>query len=370
MVAIPAVVLAWACNQPDANTAAGPIVPVTVTGTGTATTQLAPDPTPAAPAGGLTIAAVGDWYDDDPAGGAFVTDAELTRDAIIALEPDVVLGLGDFSYDNSDPQPFFDFLAPLQAVSPIYPAFGNHDGINAGEIRRPGFYRRMVEHFGLGPFFSRDLGPIRFISINSEYPATFDGHEEQLRLVEMALEEGLADPAISLMVPFFHRSMVNPVTEQGPSPVLQEVYYPLLERHAGKIPIALQAHHHIYTRTHPVRQLPGRDDATCREEAAQRVCQADYHVVDPGEGAEPVVYREPGGIVFATVGTGGAAAQGLTPDTEYMAIRHRPVSAMEDDRGGSFGFLLLIVAPDGSSIEGQFRANSGDVLDWFRIVLD
>ena len=56
-------------------------------------------------------------------------------------------------------------------------------------------------------------------------------------------------------------------------------------------------------------------------------------------------------------------------ETDYVAVRHKPVSIMESPSGGTFGYLHLTVDRDATYVEGQFRANNGEILDWFRVTL-
>ena len=316
---------------------------------------------------GLTVAVVGDWYADDPDEGRYVEDAEQTRDAIIAAAPALVLGLGDFSYAES-PDSFFAFAAPLEATIPIYPTYGNHDGVSKGEVTCPNFYRELRDHFLIhDEWYSFDVGPVHFISINSEYPFGTAEFDLQFEDISTDLAAAYADDEVRMIIPFFHRAMVNPLSQNGPDWTLQEIVHPILDRYSSKIPLALQAHHHIYTRTHAVGYSEERDADRCQDAVGGTICESVPLLVDTGSGASPVVYR-PTGIVFVTVGTGGAYATGLTPDAPYMATRIKPSSVMDTDgEAGTFGYLRLMVAEDARSVEGEYRANNGDVLDWFRI---
>jgi len=319
---------------------------------------------------GLTVAALGDWYANDPDQGRYVQDAEQTRDAIIEAAPEVLLVLGDFSYDGHSPERFFEFVEPLEAVIPIYPAYGNHDGIVEGELTRPDFYRALREHFSVSEeWYSFEVGPIHFISINSEYPEGSDGFEKQFVDLSEDLAAASSNDSVKVIIPFFHRTMVNPVSPDGPDRTLQEFVYPLLDRYSAKIPLALQAHHHVYTRTHAISYSEQRNEDRCRDTEGGIMCDALHGVVDRGTGTNPTVYGSDG-IVFVTVGTGGAFPTGRTPDGPYVAVRMVPVSTTEDDpAAGTFGYLHLTLDDELESIEGEYRANNGQVLDWFAIEL-
>ncbi len=318
----------------------------------------------------LTVAAVGDWYADDPGEGRFVEDAEQTRDAIIEASPSLLLVLGDLTYDGNSPEPFFEFLEPLEATVPAFPTYGNHDGIVEGEVTRPGFYSELRRHFSLSDeWYSFDAGPIHFISINSEYPEGSVEFEQQFLDIKEDLAGAYSDESVKAIIPFFHRAMANPISPDGPDRTLQEFVYPLLDSYSTKIPLALQAHHHIYTRTHAIAYSEERNPERCKDDEVATMCEALHRVVDFGTGNNPPVYG-PDGIVFVTVGTGGAYPTGLTPDADYVAVRLKPVSTVKHDpEAGTFGYLYLSIDADLEYVEGQYRANNGQVLDWFFIEL-
>jgi hypothetical protein len=65
-----------------------------------------------------------------------------------------------------------------------------------------------------------------------------------------------------------------------------ETYHPLFDKY--KVDLALQGHNHVYERTHPITFNADDNDATIIQ---------DYH---------PVIYKNPNGPIFVTVGTGEA----------------------------------------------------------------
>jgi hypothetical protein len=76
----------------------------------------------------------------------------------------------------------------------------------------------------------------------------------------------------------------------GSGPVEEErilkTYRPLFDKY--KVDLALQGHNHVYERTHPITFNADDNDATIVQ---------DYH---------PVIYKNPNGLIFVTVGTGEA----------------------------------------------------------------
>ena len=65
-----------------------------------------------------------------------------------------------------------------------------------------------------------------------------------------------------------------------------KTYHPLFDKY--KVDLALQGHNHVYERTHPITFNADDNDSTIVQ---------DYH---------PVIYKNPNGPIFVTVGTGEA----------------------------------------------------------------
>ena len=319
--------------------------------------------------GGFTFAVVGDFYSDDPDDGAYVEDAIETRDDIIASGADFVIGLGDYDYADSTVEGFLEMIAPLEEQAVIFPAFGNHDGISEGEISAPRKYAALRDHFQVDEFYSFDVGPLHFISINSEYPEGSEHFAEQLEFVQRDLDAAFTDPTVRWIIPYFHRAMVNPLSTSGPDPTLHNVLYPIVDGYQEKIPIAFQAHHHIYVRTHAVRYSDRPDLVMCPDDSATSSCVRLPTIADDGGTGEVQTYSGAAGIIFATVGTGGAFATGRTPDSDYIVIRHKPVSITDEDDpdANTFGFLAITLDDDLETLTAEFRANNGEVLDRFVI---
>jgi hypothetical protein len=67
---------------------------------------------------------------------------------------------------------------------------------------------------------------------------------------------------------------------------IRKTYHSLFNKY--KVDLALQGHNHVYKRTHPITFNADDNDASIVQ---------DYH---------PIIYKNPNGSIFVTVGIGGA----------------------------------------------------------------
>jgi predicted MPP superfamily phosphohydrolase len=272
------------------------------------------------------FAAAGDW--------GCTEDTTNTVNNILDKNPQLVLGLGDFSYEDSA-DCWFDTIEPIDNIMKI--SIGNHD---VSELEK------FMNHFGLTEqYYSFDYQNVHFISLatEEEYLDMSNAKaQEQLAFVKSDLEKASANPNIDWIIPFFHRIMyaeseggiVDPFDHN-----LVDVYHPIFEKYG--VNLVLQGHAHTYERTYPLR--------------------FNYEDME-----EPIVtskdlsnYRSTDGLVIATVGTGGAAPTRLYSPSELTAVQNTDL----------FGFLNVDVSSDGTTLIGTFYDNNGEggIIDQFTI---
>jgi predicted MPP superfamily phosphohydrolase len=272
------------------------------------------------------FAAAGDW--------GCTEDTTNTVNNILDKNPQLVLGLGDFSYEDSA-DCWFDIIEPIDNIMKI--SIGNHD---VSELEK------FMNHFGLTEqYYSFDYQNVHFISLatEEEYLDMSNAKaQEQLAFVKSDLEKASANPNIDWIIPFFHRIMyaeseggiVDPFDHN-----LVDVYHPIFEKYG--VNLVLQGHAHTYERTYPLR--------------------FNYEDME-----EPIVtskdlsnYRSTDGLVIATVGTGGAAPTRLYSPSELTAVQNTDL----------FGFLNVDVSSDGTTLIGTFYDNNGEggIIDQFTI---
>ncbi|HZA62745.1 MAG TPA: metallophosphoesterase, partial [Nitrososphaeraceae archaeon] len=194
----------------------------------------------------FNFATAGDW--------ACTSDTIDTVNNIIDKSPELVLGLGDYSYEDS-PDCWFDIIQPINNIMKI--VIGNHeDGIQkVDETDDEGFLRKFMNHFGLTKeYYSFDYQNVHFIALATELgylDMSKDKAKEQLAFVKSDLEKASTNPNIDWIVPFFHRMMYyeehescSIVGEHDNS--LVDIYHPLFEKNG--VHLVLQAHSHTYER--------------------------------------------------------------------------------------------------------------------------
>jgi hypothetical protein len=142
----------------------------------------------------FNFAAAGNW--------ACTSDTTDTVNNILDKNPELVLGLGDYSYEESA-DCWLDIIQPIDNILKI--AIGNH------EIEEESILTEYMNHFGLtSQYYSFDYQNVHFIALatESEYlDMSKDKAKQQLAFVKSDLEKASANPNIKWIIPFFHRMM-------------------------------------------------------------------------------------------------------------------------------------------------------------------
>lgn len=229
--------------------------------------------------------------------------------AVERFDPDLVLLLGDIAYPSGKDKhygpKFFEPYAALLPRIPFLPAVGNHDYGNTRErekgLARYGVYRSV---FRRPPYYSFDAGPVHFVSLDTNRAF---GIQAAAGLEEQAawLAADLAASKQPWKIVFCHVQLYSS-PPHGDHALLRRVLEPVLKE--GGADLVLQGHSHLYER--------GEND----------------------------------GVVYATVGTGGAGLNtGLRKD-DWVAASWR--------RHGFAG-----VSATGTALTLEFIDSEGAVLD-------
>ena len=273
----------------------------------------------------FNFAAAGDWGCTD--------DTTDTVNNILDKTPELVLGLGDYSYEDS-PDCWFDVIQPIDNTLKI--SIGNHDVEDL---------EALMSHFGLTEqYYSFDYQNVHFIALATEeeyLDLSNDKAKEQLAFVQSDLEKASSNPNIDWIIPFYHRiayadcecGIVDSYDHN-----LVDIYHPLFEKYG--VHLVLQAHTHTYERTYPLK-------------------------FNSEDSKQPIVtskdlsnYRNIDGLVIASVGTGGADPTRLYISDELTPVQYSDI----------FGFLNVDVSSDGKTLVGTFYDNAdGKIIDRFTI---
>jgi predicted phosphodiesterase len=282
----------------------------------------------------FNFAAAGDWGCKD--------ETTETVNNIVDKTPEVVLGLGDFSYSD-DANCWLEIIEPIDDNMKI--AIGNED-LQGSELTQ------LMEHFGLtSQYYSFDYQNVHFTVMADHLP--YETDSEQYDFVNDDLAKAATDPNIDWII-IVHHSQKYASTQNYDIPEEKEwnnIYHPLLEQY--NVDLVLQGHQHNYQRTYPIK----------------------YNSDTP---INPIItdkstnnYNNPEGQIFLTVGTGGIDLHDLDENkapyitiTEYEEFGFLNVDVMNSNANNNNNERT-------STLVGTFYSNNGGgsekIMDQFTI---
>jgi len=271
----------------------------------------------------FSFGAVGDW--------GCTLDTQDTVNNIVDKNPELVLQLGDTSYDKDGEDCWFQIVDPIDEKMKI--AIGNHETKSLSSLNQ------LMNHFDLPEqYYSFNYRNAHFVAISTESP--YEVGSEQYNFVNNDLSRASSDPSIDWIVVYYHKlAYTSPAdTGKGNSAEMdfRDIYHPLFEKNG--VDLALQGHNHNYQRTYPIKY----NDNDSKNPIVTATDKNNYH--------------DPEGQIFATVGTGGASLYLFTGQASFVANQYL-----------GYGFLNVDVKDNGSTISGKFYANDGNIIDQFTV---
>jgi hypothetical protein len=269
------------------------------------------------------IVASGDWH--------CTPDAQKVVNMAKSMNPQLVLGLGDYSSEKTK-DCWVNLIEPVASITKI--AIGNHDD------HYDGLADSYLRHYGLSKqFYSFDIKNIHVLTMASE--ENFEAGSEQYNFVVDDLRKAANNPDIKWIVVTMHHPLYSSPNECSLSDCagdeeLSQIYHPLFDKYG--VDIVLQAHVRNYQRSFPL----------------------DFNQESP---SKPIVtssskgeYKNPDGIIFAIVGTGGGELKhGLDGQSPFMAYQ----------QDSKFGILDMIFSDN--KMDAKFVADDGSTMDHFSI---
>jgi aldose sugar dehydrogenase len=279
----------------------------------------------------FNFAAAGDW--------GCTQNTQNTINNIIDKSPELVLGLGDYSYNN-----YADCW--LRLIDPIYDkmkiVLGNHEHITYTSkttyYSSPERLQKYMNHFNLSrQFYSFNHQNVHFIAMSTEVP--YEPGSKQYNFVKSDLKKASSAHGIDWIVVFYHRLAYTSPSVIASISALRDTYHPLFEKYG--VDLVIQAHSHNYQRTYPIKY---NDEDSLKPFITDRNT-ASYH--------------NPKGQIYTIIGTGGTAEIHNFTDSaaRYTAVQFN-----------AFGFLNINVLHNGTTMEGNFYENNGTIKDHFTIV--
>jgi hypothetical protein len=235
-----------------------------------------PSPPSTATLSNFNFAAAGDW--------ACTSHTTDTVNNIVDKVPELVLGLGDLSYEDTV-DCWLEIVEPIDDNMKI--AIGNHE-VEEGEPK----LTQYMEHFGLTEqYYSFDYQNVHFTVMSDYLP--YEAGSEQYTFVQNDLAKAAADPNIDWIVIVHHdqeyaSTKIHEIPDENE---WKEAHHPLFEQY--NIDLVLQGHQHNYQRTYPIKydsDTPISPIITERNRSTN---------------------TNPEGQIFLTVGTAGASLHSL-----------------------------------------------------------
>jgi hypothetical protein len=272
---------------------------------------------------GTNILAAGDWGCSD--------NTEKTVQNVVNSNPKVLLALGDFSYDKTSTC-WFGVMKPLDSITKIN--IGNHD--DDSDI----LLNSYLTHFGLSKqYYSFDINNVHVLTLSTE--EKFKPNSDQYQFVVNDLQNAANNPDIKWIVANMHVPFYSSPNEckaagcEGDADY-REAFHPLFDKYG--VDLVLEGHVHNYQRSLPLK-------------------------FNQQDSANPIVtstlktdYNNPGGAIFAIVGTGGESQHALSGKAPFMAFQ----------QDSKFGILNMHFSAD--KIDAKFVSNDGTILDHFSII--
>ena len=269
------------------------------------------------------IVASGDWH--------CTSDAQKAVNMAKSMNPQLVLGLGDYSSEKTK-DCWVNLIKPVASITKI--AIGNHD------VGHDGLADSYLKHYGLSKqFYSFDIKNVHVLTMATE--EEFEAGSEQYNFVANDLGKAANNPDTKWIIVTMHHPFYSSPNEcslsdcQGDEE-LSKTYHPLFDKYG--VDLVLQAHVRNYQRSFPL----------------------DFNQESP---SKPIVtssskgeYKNPDGIIFAIVGTGGGE---LKHDLEGQS------SFMAYQQDSKFGIIDMHFSEN--KLDAKFVAIDGSTMDHFSI---
>jgi hypothetical protein len=257
-------------------------------------------------------------------------ESNKTVSNMVSKNPEVVLALGDFSYDNSS-KCWIDLMKPFENKTKI--SLGNHEWPFQ-------LMMEYVNHYNLTrPYYAFNIDNVHFLALSNEF--AFDEKSAQYDYAMDDLRAAAVDPAMDWKVVFFHKPMHTSHQSES-NTEFRDAYHPLFDEFG--VDLVLQGHAHYYERSFPIEYNP----ESRREPIPSNATLGNNTFVDPR------------GPIVATVGTGGASIHDLESGKANFVQKQY------------LGYGILDVNIENNQtmtvLNGTYHNNDGQVIDQFNIL--
>jgi hypothetical protein len=273
-------------------------------------------------ASGIKIAAVGNW--------GCTSNSQATVNNINSKNPELVLGLGDYSYEST-PDCWFNEIKAFDSKMKI--SIGNHD------VMTKKLLNSYLNHFSLSKqYYSFDFQNVHVLTMATELE--WEVGSKQYKFVKNDLEQVSKDPNIKWIIVTMHKPIYTSpngcsASSCEGSKTLRDTYHPLFDNYG--VDLVLEAHMHSYQRSYPIK----------------------YNVDNP---PKPIItssdknnYNNPSGEIFAIIATGGINFHSLAGKAPFTATQ----------QDSKFGILEMQFS--NNKLDAKFISNAGSAMDHFTV---
>jgi predicted phosphodiesterase len=278
----------------------------------------------------FNIAAVGDWGCN--------SDTDKTVNSIKNQKPELILGLGDYSYKSSAD-------CWLDAIQTIYDSnnqnannmqitIGNHEDSSSEDLNSYINALSLTRKFG--QVYSFNFNNVHFLSMATEI--SYSTSSSQYAFIRQDLAAASQNQNIDWIIVYFHKPMYSSPSScsscSGESS-LRDTYHPLFDQYG--VDLVLEGHTHDYQRSFPIKFNPNS--------------KSNPSITDNNNKNNYIFPSNPTqthGQIHSIVGTGGVNFHSLkTPLKPYFVY----------GQSKEFGFLNIDIQNNGQTLVGKFLSN-------------
>ena len=284
----------------------------------------------------FNIAAVGDWGCN--------SNTDKTVNSIKNQNPELILGLGDYSYESSA-DCWLDTLGPIYDhnnpdSNKMQISIGNHENSGSEDLNTYLNAFSLTRQFG--QVYSFNYNNVHFLSMATEI--SYSSISPQNAFVKQDLDAASKNQNIDWIIVYFHKPMYSSPSScsscSGESS-LRDIYHPLFDQYG--VDLVLEGHTHDYQRSFPIKFNSNS--------------KSNPTITDTNRNN----YNDPAGQIFSLVGTGGVNFHSLkSPLKSYLVY----------GQSKEFGFLNIDIQNNGQTLVGRFLSNDrspSSPLDQFTI---
>jgi predicted phosphodiesterase len=277
----------------------------------------------------FNIAAVGDWGCN--------SDTDKTVNSIINQQPELILGLGDYSYKSSA-DCWLDAIEPIydsnnQNANNMQISIGNHEDSSSEDLNAYINSFNLTRQFG--QVYSFNFKNVHFLSMATEI--SYSTSSSQNAFVKQDLAAASQNQNIDWIIVYFHKPMYSSPSScsscSGESS-LRDTYHPLFDKYG--VDLVLEGHTHDYQRSFPIKFNPNS--------------KSNPSITDTNKYTYnfPTKSTSTHGQIHSIIGTGGVNFHSLkTPLKPYFVY----------GQSKEFGFLNIDIQNNGQTLVGKFLSN-------------